>query len=230
MAAFASEASADPASSSLAATHDLYDQLCNDQDIRLSTAALLSARFPYVSPAGRVPRCGTKFATYVVDGGYFDTSAASPIQELWARLEPLIASHNRSGSGPCVVPFMLQLDNHYKEPRSPGATGRPWDTGVPLIAVRAARDARESGARQATALLFSAPSAAGISASAGGPLPRYAHLFPRAHPGTSAPLGWALSQASMDDLTNQLRERANQRELGKIRRWFSPELRCEQEK
>lgn len=227
MTAFESDSKADPASSSLAATHDLFDQLCKDQDVRLSTAALLSARFPYVSPAGRVPRCQTDFATYVVDGGYFDTSAASPIQELWARLEPLIESHNRGGSGPCVVPFMLQLDNHYKEPRSPGATGRPWEVGVPVVAVRAARDARENGARQSVALLFSAPSAAGVTASAGPALSRYAHLFPRAHPGTSAPLGWALSQASMGDLTNQLREPANQRELGKIRRWFSDELRCE---
>jgi hypothetical protein len=30
----------------------------------------------------------------------------------------------------------------------------------------------------------------------------------------------------MDDLTNQLRERANQREFGKIRRWFSNEITC----
>jgi hypothetical protein len=98
---------------------------------------------------------------------------------------------------------------------------------VPLQTVRAARDARENGARQAAALLFSTEVAAGVSASAGGePLVRYAHLFPRAHPGTSAPLGWALSQASMDDLTNQLRERANANELGKIRRWFASDLSC----
>jgi hypothetical protein len=227
MAAFASDASASPADASLAATHDLVDLLCADQDVRLSTAALLSARFPYVSPAGRIPRCNSDFATYVVDGGYFDTSAASPIQELWDRLQPLIRRHNQGGRRPCVVPVLLQLDNHYKEPRSPGATGRPWETGVPIITVRAARDARENDARQAAALLFTAPSAAGISATEGGTtLPRYAHLFPRAHPGTSAPLGWALSQASMDDLTNQLRERANQRELVKIRRWFSHDLSC----
>ena len=231
MAAFASgtraSASASGAGATFAATHDLIDLLCEDEDVRLSTAALLSARFPWVSPAGRIPRCGTGFATYAVDGGYFDTSAASPIQELWARLEPLITEHNEGDVGPCVVPVLLQLDNHYQEPRSPGATGRPWESGVPFIAVRAARDARENDARQATALLFSLPTVAGVEPTDGGPLPRYAHLFPRAHPGTSAPLGWTLSQASMDDLTNQLREPANQRELGTIRRWFSDELSCE---
>jgi hypothetical protein len=67
---------------------------------------------------------------------------------------------------------------------------------------------------------------AGISASAvGTPLARYADLFARAHPGSSAPLGSAVSQTSMDDLTNQLREDANINELGKIRRWFSPTLK-----
>ena len=211
----------------LAATHDVADLLCEDRDLRLSTAALLSARFPWVSPAGRVTRCDTEFATYVVDGGYFDTSAASPLQELWSRLEPLVARQNAVAGGRCVVPVFLQLDNHYKEPRNSSATGRPWESGVPLQTVRAARDARENGARQAAALLFSTSVAAGVSASAGGaPLVRYAHLFPRAHPGTSAPLGWTLSQASMDDLTNQLRERANANELGKIRRWFASDLSC----
>ena len=145
----------------------------------------------------------------------------------WSRLEPLVARQNAAARRPCVVPVLLQLDNHYKEPRNSGATGRPWESGVPLQTVRAARDARENGARQAAALLFSTEIAAGVSASAGGaPLVRYAHLFPRAHPGTSAPLGWTLSQASMDDLTNQLRERANANELGKIRRWFASDLTC----
>ena len=226
MGAFASDSKASLADSAFAATHDLFDLLCETEDVRLSTAALLSARFPWVSPAGRIPRCGTSFATYAVDGGYFDTSAASPIQELWARLEPLIRSHNQSNAGPCVVPVLLQLDNHYTEPRNPGATGRPWEAGVPLAAVRAARDARENDARQAAALLFSTSTVAGVTPTDGETLARYAHLFPRAHPGTSAPLGWALSQASMDDLTNQLREPANQREFGKIRRWFSDEITC----
>lgn len=227
MDAFATASTPSAGEFALAATHDIGDLLCEDRDLRLSTAALLSARFPWVSPAGRVTRCGTGFATYVVDGGYFDTSAASPLQELWSRLEPLVARQNTLPAGPCVVPVLLQLDNHYKEPRNAGATGRPWESGVPLQTVRAARDARENGARQAAALLFSTDVAAGVAASAGGaPLVRYAHLFPRAHPGTAAPLGWTLSQASMDDLTNQLRERANANELGKIRRWFAADLTC----
>jgi hypothetical protein len=227
MDAFGPGSTGNSSTASLAATHDLVDLLCADQDVRLSTAALLSARFPWVSPAGRIPRCGTSFAVFSVDGGYFDTSAASTIQELWSHLEPLVAEHNASGATPCVVPVLLQLDNHYKEPRNSGASGRPSEAAVPLRTVRAARDARENDARQAAALLFSERRAASVAASVDGvPLVRFAHLFPRAHPGTSAPLGWALSQASMDDLTEQLREPANQEELREIRRWFSPDLAC----
>ncbi len=44
-------------------------------DMRLSTAAVLSSRFPYVSPAGKV------FDRYYVDGGYFDNSGAGTVLE-----------------------------------------------------------------------------------------------------------------------------------------------------
>jgi hypothetical protein len=230
MAAFAANSGARPEEAVFGATHDVVDLLCRDDDVRLSTAALLSARFPWVSPAGRVERCETPFATYVVDGGYFDTSAASPVQELWARLEPLVSSHNRDPDrgGPCVAPVLIQLDNHYKEPRNLGSSRRPWEAVAPILAVRAARDARENDARQAVALLFSAPDVGDVAISdAGGVVPRYAHLFPRAHPGTSAPLGWALSDASREDLTTQLGSPENANELGKIRRWFGDGLACE---
>src|SRR5690606_17841290 len=46
-------------------------------DIRLSTAAVLSARFPFVSPAGKV------FDRYYVDGGYFHTTGGgTPLASL----------------------------------------------------------------------------------------------------------------------------------------------------
>ena len=45
-------------------------------DIRVSTAVVLSSRFPYVSPAGKV------FDRYYVDGGYFDNSGAGTVLDL----------------------------------------------------------------------------------------------------------------------------------------------------
>jgi hypothetical protein len=42
------------------------------KDVRISTAGLNSARFPYVSPAGNIPT-----SDHVVDGGYFETTGAA---------------------------------------------------------------------------------------------------------------------------------------------------------
>ncbi|HEX8269139.1 MAG TPA: patatin-like phospholipase family protein [Flavobacterium sp.] len=49
-------------------------------DIRYSTAAILSSRFPYVSPAGKV------YDRYFVDGGYFDNSGAGTVLEFLQEL------------------------------------------------------------------------------------------------------------------------------------------------
>ena len=54
-------------------------------DLRLSTAAILSSRFPYVSPAGKV------FDRYYVDGGYFDNSGAGAVLELIHELNRFMA-------------------------------------------------------------------------------------------------------------------------------------------
>ena len=54
-------------------------------NLRLSTAAVLSSRFPYVSPAGKV------FDRYYVDGGYFDNSGAGTVLEFINELNRFMA-------------------------------------------------------------------------------------------------------------------------------------------
>lgn len=234
----------------LASTKDVNEFLCPkdritaNEDLRLSTAALLSARFPYVSPAARVVKCEQpkgESATYVVDGGYFDTSGASPLVELWQALEPLVVSYNMRTPGACVVPLFVQLDNGYHDIRGPDPNSRPDELMVPLKALRSARDAREANARQAAALAF----AQRLFSSAGGSKPvweggvglrfsrrdrrvleRFAHVYPRAHPGTRAPLGWSLSKRAMEDLEQQLDLR-NAEEIARVHQWFAESnLRC----
>lgn len=84
---------------------DVLSLLENDKSIRLSSAAILGARFPYVSPAGRIDELIPKQqgeldkkdsraksnedkvkdssrAHYFVDGGYFDNSGAGVVQEM----------------------------------------------------------------------------------------------------------------------------------------------------
>jgi hypothetical protein len=52
-------------------------------DIRLSSAAVLCSRFPYISPAGRIKH------SYFIDGGYFDNSGAGIIHEMMLHLDAL---------------------------------------------------------------------------------------------------------------------------------------------
>ncbi len=47
-----------------------------EDDITLTSGAILGARFPYLSPAGRIAD------NYFVDGGYFDNSGAGVVQEI----------------------------------------------------------------------------------------------------------------------------------------------------
>lgn len=55
---------------------DVLDSLPPGHDMHLSTAVVLGARFPYVSPAGRIGN------SYFVDGGYFDNSGAGAVHEM----------------------------------------------------------------------------------------------------------------------------------------------------
>lgn len=63
--------------------------LLGQRELRLSTAVLLSARFPGISPAGRVPAQGSPGHEYlIVDGGYADNSGgASALEALRALLD-----------------------------------------------------------------------------------------------------------------------------------------------
>ena len=55
---------------------DVLKLLKKDEDITLTSGAILGARFPYLSPAGRIAN------NYFVDGGYFDNSGAGVVQEM----------------------------------------------------------------------------------------------------------------------------------------------------
>jgi tetratricopeptide (TPR) repeat protein len=78
---------------------------CETCDVRLSTAAAMSARFPVFSPHGTIRNAERKVADRVVDGGYFENYGAITAQELAEKL-------NRSN----LSPLILLITN---EPRTP---------------------------------------------------------------------------------------------------------------
>jgi hypothetical protein len=222
-------------SSVLAATKDLVDYLCPGQDVKLSTAAMLSARFPVISPSGRVGGALDECEddprdAYVVDGGYLEGSGAGTALEVWDHLEPRIAAWNSDHARACIVPFFLQIDNGYENPTA-ASGARPRELLVPLTATISSSFGRIANAREQAAIEFDLPlmSSAGplTVRRAGVPVEsRYARLVTRAHPGVQAPLGWTLSTASFDDLRNQLQLDVNQREMAEISSWLDGHLTC----
>ena len=70
---------------------DTISGLCGEpKTITLSTAAVLGARFPYISPAGKI---GDE---YFVDGGYFDNSGSGIVHEMLFYLDSLKSARVRS--------------------------------------------------------------------------------------------------------------------------------------
>jgi hypothetical protein len=218
-----------------AATQDLVDYLCPGEDIKLSTAAILSARFPIISPSaklgGHLEQCReTARPAYVVDGGYLEGSAAGTLLELWDHFEARVTAWNADDQNACIIPFFLQIDNGYENPgASPG--GAPREALVHVAAILGSQFGRIANAREQAAIEFNQP-----LMSATGPLvvrrndtpieSRYARVVTRAHPGVQAPLGWTLSKASFGDLRNQIALAENQAELAEITAWLDGQLTC----
>jgi predicted acylesterase/phospholipase RssA len=63
---------------------DVLATLDTGKNMKLSTAVIMGARFPYVSPAGRINN------SYYVDGGYFDNSGAGAVHEMIIQLNRIV--------------------------------------------------------------------------------------------------------------------------------------------
>jgi predicted acylesterase/phospholipase RssA len=66
---------------------DILTTLKPGRDIKLSTAVVMGARFPYLSPAGRID------SSYYVDGGYFDNSGGGVVNEMLISLREYIKNN-----------------------------------------------------------------------------------------------------------------------------------------
>jgi hypothetical protein len=77
-------------------------------DLPLSTAAHISARFTYVSPAGRFSSSGT----HVVDGGYFENSGATTALDTLRQVIAVLKKSEKSdGKLGDIVPKIIMISN-----------------------------------------------------------------------------------------------------------------------
>jgi hypothetical protein len=182
------------------------------RSLALSTAAHMSARFTYVSPAGTLQRDGVPRGR-VVDGGYFENSGATTTLEIvkllpsmeeedprWAKVEPYVIHISNEPVNPGAPPDSLESTRKRRAIRP-----QPWlnESLSPLWAMLNTRDARGVYARDTLAwhvgedhfLKF------GLCRSSG-----------------NIPLGWVLSASTQKLMDAQLTEKkcASRRDPGKV--------------
>jgi hypothetical protein len=171
------------------------------RSLALSTAAHMSARFTYVSPAGTLEKEGAVRGR-VVDGGYFENSGATTTLEIlkllpsmkeddprWAKVEPYVIHISNEPVNPGAPPDSLESARNRRAVRP-----HPWlnESLSPLWAMLNARDARGVYARDTLTwhvgedhfLKF------GLCRSSG-----------------NIPLGWVLSASTQKLMDTQLTER-----------------------
>ncbi|MFI5129335.1 MAG: patatin-like phospholipase family protein [Chitinophagales bacterium] len=74
---------------------DVLSLLTESEDLKLSTAVVLGASFPYISPAGRINSLSTDSgAHYFVDGAYFDNSGAGVVNEMIIAMNTMLNNSN----------------------------------------------------------------------------------------------------------------------------------------
>lgn len=169
-------------------------------NVTMATAALLSARFPYVSPSGALTACTTSEPErlYIADGGYLDNTGLHTLLALWQDLEPLVTAAN-TGDGPKIVPVAVLVENHYRAQSALQPGGRVRELTGPPNADRTAL-LRAEALEQSMAAEFDQP-VAGVDSTS---LQRWYVIAPSTTPDVSAPLGWSLSEASRNELDCQM--------------------------
>ena len=182
--------------------------------IPLSTAAHMSARFTYVSPAGRFPG-----GTHIVDGGYFENSGATTALEILVRINEWCAFKNITDVDPKVI--MISNDPR-RPPIDPAKAGLEKERtlsepetvqgriiGEVLSPVRTllnTRDARGTFAQKAIAhqqRRFKAAEAASPAKDRPESLIHDIFYFRLEDRDVPLPLGWMLSDAAAKSIRGQ---------------------------
>jgi predicted chitinase len=113
-------------------------------NLRLSTAAFVSARFPWVSPAATVPLKddfsppGVK-KMRLVDGGYFDNSGVETAVDLMQSLDDQVKMLNGAGKGPKITLKLIVLGGGQYPVRHSFALGETMEPIRTLLSTRESR-------------------------------------------------------------------------------------------
>jgi hypothetical protein len=187
------------------------------------TAALLSARFPYVSTSGALLRCvpnsSDPVVTYAVDGGYYENSGLLTLVQIWTAVEPLVREYNRTvGSSAPIAPWIVVADNAYRSVGIEEASRRPLEIFAPLqtrgndntLLDQGPLEQMASSALRSQEVQCSIDQGQGPSCMAQTSSRCIVVISPMRRPSVAAPLGWVLSETSRSDLKEQHERRLSE--------------------
>ncbi|MBZ9748315.1 hypothetical protein LB516_24085 [Mesorhizobium sp. CO1-1-7] len=197
---------------------DGWEALGADEDIKLSTALGLSARFPWVMPAARVITSRTEFR--LVDGGYLDNSGDETAFDLIMELRQVQQLGGKLTIGQ-VPPFEVHLITLTSEGvLRPGAVEGFGDLLSPVRTLLASRITRADMATHRIRTLLNPQhgSTAGTTGDFSSPSP-----LVKLNAALSLPLTWQLANATQRMISAQVGDAASCRHAAVIE---LPELRA----
>lgn len=219
-----------------------------------ATMAMLSSRFPFVTPGGitppeaqsgqRVGDCATgrefdedENELQLIDGGYAEGSGLGTLVDLAPRLMRQVRHHNASDSGRAapVVPVVLFLENHVRtdvvgdapdliaeilvptQSKGPTRTVQTTETTLLQRLTRATsagaacppppNESTPGDEPAGTARASCVDAVKGVRDHLQGS--RVVYVAPRTEPSVEAPLGWTLSNDSLDRLGQAMTDQAD---------------------
>jgi hypothetical protein len=161
-------------------------------ELPLSTAAHLSARFTYVSPAGLIDthREGSDRWVRLVDGGYFDNSGVATLQEIARAIR---RAHRGSQRQMKIIVLHIPNSPPNVKPKPSGVLGGRVLLSESLSPLRALLAVRGSHATQSVEFM-----------RAGGNENLEFLTLSLYRDTSDLPLGWVLSDAVQQQITRQL--------------------------
>jgi hypothetical protein len=170
-----------------------WDGLKPSEDITLSTAIGLSARFPWIMPAARFRTSKTEFR--LVDGAYIDNSGDETAFDIVMELKQLQAIRGKLTDGSIIPLFEIHLISLADDVAlGPGAVQGLGDLLSPVRAMLSTRPTRSQLAKhRVRALVNRAP---GITVGTEGAFSSPTPLVELNQTEFTLPLGWQLSETN----------------------------------
>jgi len=169
-------------------------------DVPVSAAVHNTARFPYISAAGRLRAASGADRGHIVDGGYFENTGADTLRDVISVLQAAPSSRG-------IRFVVLVLRNTPLRERLPAENEAAWrpiqqlgEIFAPLRAVLRTREARGENAVRRLSLLVGGENVIEIAVCPDPGQPERA----------DAPLGWELSREMIGRLDGQLRRCASE--------------------